>query len=1386
MQVSRITTCTFFFLLLIASTYQSTYFSVAQVADKPQKPFVKEKFDQGLEKKIRDIINAGDERDYNVIIYVNKIAENGLDAKSVAKNNKDRLEDVLKRVHNARDIQQAKILSFVTATMSTKEIEKLADYDYVIRIGDGEKKMELELNVSRPSIFADGLSFNGSGIKVSVIDTAIRQFHTDMPSGTKIINQVTCSNTGCVNGVSAPTDPHGTRVAGIIGGLGIIDPNLRGIATGSLLLNAVHSTGGFNATSFGHALDWSLQNGAKVINVSQGFPIDLACGGDVENLMVDETVDEGALVVKSAGNRGPFSGTITDPGCSYNVITVGNIDDNGTTTRTDDIIHVSSSRGPTYDGRLKPEIVAPGEAINSTDLFVNYSDDLSGTSFAAPHVSGTAALVLQAHPEYSPLEVKAALLLGAEWKASVPINASAYETGNSADVTLNTFGFGYLNASNTLAFTNTGKNIIHDVIAENQIKKYSFSANQGEQVKVILSWLKHTVGNATAPVNATSSNLDFNITRSDNGAIVASSTSMKQNNEFAVFNAPVTGNYTITVSAPSVAPEIGSTEIFALASTHQITKVSLLVKEGTFTKTTVTGNQNVTGVGFKPKALLLFTTRQNSTGSTDIYNFAIGFSNGSSSRSIGVASDDNVATSNAGRAFGTQALRILSAGTPTVTAQANVTSFDPDGFTLNWATNDSTASIIHYVALGGEAITNAAVSSFVANTATGNQPVSGLGFKPDFLMFMHAANTTETGTATHGYISYGFTTFSDRGAVAVASEDARATKDTWRFQKTDRAIVALTESTGVIDAEADIVSMDPNGFTINWVNAPASADRVYYLALKGGQYDVGNFVKTTSAAPVTQTIATVEFQPSGLLLSSFNRASSTSSNPNNRLSFGATDGTMQSAIWAGDRDGVGNSITARSTTTSKVIRLATEQATGSSSTINAEANLASMNSNGFNMTWTTNDSTQTRIIYAAFGLMGGSNIIIVEETIPDNARDFNFTSGNFTSFLLDDDTDPMLPNTKIFGNLLPGTYNISQTPDANYTTTSSCSDGSLVSAIALGTDETVTCKFVNRIISGVATGDILVTDSSGTVTNLGLLFKVDPTTGVRTVVSDFNDTSQGPLGVNPSGVAVRAGDILVTDAGVGYSDIDSLFKVDPATGARTILSNFSNPSQGPTGLNPYAITVDASGNILVADIDAGTSSRGLLFKVDPATGVRTVLSDFSNATQGTLGQQPYGVTVDASGDILVANPRNGPELAFLFKVNPITGVRTVLSNFSDTSQGPTQESLIDVTVDASGGILVMDGQLLLKVDPITGVRTVLSDFSNATQGTLGFSPFGVTVDASGDILVTDMNAGGGSNLGLLFKVDPITGVRTVLSDFSDTSQGTLGADPSRAAVYSAP
>jgi serine protease AprX len=117
------------------------------------------------------------------------------------------------------------------------------------------------------------------------------------------------------------------------------------------------------------------------------------------------------VVCVAAGNDGPNAGTVGSPGCARKVITVGATDDV-------DAIASFSSRGPTLDGRRKPDICFPGVGIAAPrapgpslgSAVDDYYTRASGTSMATPHASGAAALILQANPTYTPDQVKGRLM----------------------------------------------------------------------------------------------------------------------------------------------------------------------------------------------------------------------------------------------------------------------------------------------------------------------------------------------------------------------------------------------------------------------------------------------------------------------------------------------------------------------------------------------------------------------------------------------------------------------------------------------------------------------------------------------------------------------------------------------------------------------------------------------------------------------------------------------------------------------------------------------------------------------------------------------------------------------------------------------------------------
>jgi cysteine-rich repeat protein len=346
---------------------------------------------------------------------------------------------------------------------------------------------------------------------------------------------------------------------------------------------------------------------------------------------------------------------------------------------------------------------------------------------------------------------------------------------------------------------------------------------------------------------------------------------------------------------------------------------------------------------------------------------------------------------------------------------------------------------------------------------------------------------------------------------------------------------------------------------------------------------------------------------------------------------------------------------------------------------------------------------------------------------------------------------------------------------------------------------------VDPVGIALGAGGILITDINGGTNNQGALFRVHPLTGARTVLSDFGNAAQGPLGQTPTGVTRGANGIILVIDPDGGTDVPNdgktggngaLFVVDPITGGRTMLSDFGNAAQGPTGSKPGGVALGPGGAILIADTDAGTGANGVVFSVDPITGMRTVLSNFGNAAQGPTGIDPFFLAVSATGHILVTDDTGGTDLALdghtggngaLFRVDPTNGTRTLLSDFGNVTQGPTGVDPVGVAIVPlirEGDALVIDllagtngVGALFSVDPVTGLRTLLSDFGNPQQGPLGFDPVDVTLGPHGDILVVDEDRGGGLTPGALFRVNPVNGSRTLLSDFTNATQGPTGGTP---------
>ena len=309
---------------------------------------------------------------------------------------------------------------------------------------------------------------------------------------------------------------------------------------------------------------------------------------------------------------------------------------------------------------------------------------------------------------------------------------------------------------------------------------------------------------------------------------------------------------------------------------------------------------------------------------------------------------------------------------PGMTAQASLQSLDSNGFTLNWTTNAAGANIVNYIALGGD--TSASVGSFNLANAAGPQASPATGFKPSFVMFLHAGDgATDTNNAD-AELGIGFAQSSSaRGATVYASENVKPTAPGWQ-QLTNKAIAFLSHTTGglpVAAGQADFVSMDNNGFTIN-VTTPSGAGTwgVGYLALRGGRVTTGVF--NENIATGTQSPATLAFKPNGVMLASRNLATGAGVNAA-RLSIGAaglgTGGAIINGnVWAQDLSG--QSAGGANSTRANMYNDATNiisMGVNSAATNIDQATLQSLNLGSFTLDWTVVSGTAREILYWAIG-----------------------------------------------------------------------------------------------------------------------------------------------------------------------------------------------------------------------------------------------------------------------------------------------------------------------------------------------------------------------------------------------------------------------------------
>ena len=303
-----------------------------------------------------------------------------------------------------------KLIGAVTITGTPQAILDESDEDIVVKIWE-DLRVQMFLHQSVPKVNVPQVwekGAEGQGIVVAIVDTGVDGQHPDIRG--KLRASADFTEEGYFDG-----NGHGTHVGGTVAGSGTASRGKYvGVAPKADLIAAkvLDSSGGGTFSGVIAGIEWATNQNPQVMNLSLGANVPGSCDGtDPVCLAVDAAMDRGIVVCVAAGNAGPGSSTVGTPGCSKKVITVGASD-------KQDGIAWFSSRGPTKDGRVKPDILLPGVNIVAArakdtsmgNVIDEYHTSASGTSMATPHCAGVCALLLSGDSSLTPAQVKQKLM----------------------------------------------------------------------------------------------------------------------------------------------------------------------------------------------------------------------------------------------------------------------------------------------------------------------------------------------------------------------------------------------------------------------------------------------------------------------------------------------------------------------------------------------------------------------------------------------------------------------------------------------------------------------------------------------------------------------------------------------------------------------------------------------------------------------------------------------------------------------------------------------------------------------------------------------------------------------------------------------------------------
>lgn len=442
-----------------------------------------------------------------------------------------------------------RILELRIATGRITELASLPFIEYVQPVPPEDQLLNnrsrtgARANIANGSLAVGGRNLHGEGIVVGIGDNADALNHVDFTG--RIISRF-----------GAPSGQHGIHVAGTIGGAGILTDTLAGYAPKSIVITQ----------AFNHILDYApayVQDYGMVLTNNSYGVIAGECGYNGLYDLYSRIIDQQAFDlpnlthVFASGNNGTllcspypigFRTVLGSYQSTKNALIVG-------ATKSNGVIAGFSSKGPVIDGRIKPEIVAQGEAVVSAGFGSYWTNN--GTSMACPGVTGGLALIYQRYRQ---------LNSGSNPKNGLVKNIicnSATDKGN--DGPDYSYGFGWMNVARALEMLESSRYLTSDITnSATNTHSIAVPANTA-QLKVMLNWNDP----AAAAVNkyALVNDLDLEVITPANTTIlprILDTIAANVNNvagngvdhlnniEQVTISNPIAGNYTIRVKGTAI------------------------------------------------------------------------------------------------------------------------------------------------------------------------------------------------------------------------------------------------------------------------------------------------------------------------------------------------------------------------------------------------------------------------------------------------------------------------------------------------------------------------------------------------------------------------------------------------------------------------------------------------------------------------------------------------------------------------------------------------------------------------------------------------------------------------------------------------------------------